>query len=163
MVFATHSDTALSLLEAPTDAEREILGAIPYQSNDVVLHTDARMLPRRRRAWSSWNYLRSGPEQRATLTYNMNILQGIEAPETFCVTLNNTDAINPLKILGEFSYDHPVFSLDGIAAQERWADINGVRDTWFCGAYWHNGFHEDGVTSALRVADALNEQAQVAA
>ena len=84
----------------------------------------------------------------------MNILQGIQAPETFCVTLNNTEAINPHKILGRFNYAHPVFSLPGIEAQQRWAEINGVRNTWFCGAYWHNGFHEDGVVSALRVAEA---------
>ena len=93
----------------------------------------------------------------------MNILQGIDAPETFCVTLNNTAAINPHKILGHFSYDHPVFSLDGMKAQGRWDEINGQRNTWFCGAYWHNGFHEDGVVSALRVARSLQQSAQAAA
>ncbi len=163
VVIATHSDQALRMLADASDDERQILGALPYQSNDVVLHTDTRLLPRNRKTWSSWNYRLGADDRRAVVTYNMNILQGIEAPETFCVTLNQTDAINPHKILGRFNYDHPVFSLDGIAAQERWADINGVRDTWFCGAYWHNGFHEDGVASALRVADALNEQGQVAA
>ena len=155
VVFACHSDQALAILQDPSQAEREILGAIPYQSNDVVLHTDARLLPRSRRAWSSWNYLRSGLRQRATLTYNMNMLQGLEATETFCVTLNNTEAINPHRILGRFSYDHPMFTLSGMRAQQRWEEINGG-STWYCGAYWRNGFHEDGVFSAQRVASALS-------
>ncbi|MCB1687451.1 MAG: FAD-dependent oxidoreductase [Halioglobus sp.] len=156
VVFATHSDQALALLEDPTQAEREILGAIPYQKNDVVLHTDIRMLPRNTKTWSSWNYTLGQTDGPAVVTYNMNILQGIEAPETFCVTLNNTAAINPNMILGQFQYDHPVFSLDGMQAQQRWEEINGVARTWYCGAYWHNGFHEDGVVSALRVANALS-------
>ena len=155
VVIATHSDQALALLAEPSQAEREILGALPYQSNDVVLHTDTRLLPRNRKTWSSWNYSLGDHQDRAVVTYNMNILQGIDAPETFCVTLNNTAAINPNKILGRFSYDHPVFSLGGIAAQQRWQDINGPLNTWYCGAYWHNGFHEDGVVSALRVANSL--------
>ena len=163
VVVATHSDQALRMLADASDEERQVLGALPYQANDVVLHTDTRLLPRNRKTWSSWNYRLGVDDDRAVVTYNMNILQGIEAPETFCVTLNQTEAINPHKILGRFTYDHPVFSLEGIAAQERWGDINGVRDTWFCGAYWRNGFHEDGVASALRVAEALNERAQVAA
>lgn len=155
VVIATHSDQALALLAEPSQAEREILGALPYQSNDVVLHTDTRLLPRNRKTWSSWNYSLGDDQDRAVVTYNMNILQGIDAPETFCVTLNNTAAINPNKILGRFSYDHPVFSLGGIAAQQRWQEINGPHNTWYCGAYWHNGFHEDGVVSALRVANSL--------
>ncbi len=154
LVFACHSDQALAILLDASQVERDILGAIPYQSNDVVLHTDASLLPRSRRAWSSWNYHRSGSKQRATLTYNMNILQGIEAPETFCVTLNNTEVIDPHRILGRFTYDHPVFTLASTRAQNRWGEINGGR-TWFCGSYWRNGFHEDGVVSALRVARAL--------
>jgi predicted NAD/FAD-binding protein len=163
VVLATHSDQALALLYQPSPAERSILGAIPYQSNDVVLHTDTRMLPRNTKTWSSWNYTLGQHDQRAVVTYNMNILQGIEAPETFCVTLNNTAAINPHKIIGQFQYDHPVFSLAGMAAQRRWDEINGTANTWYCGAYWHNGFHEDGVVSALRVANALCQRAQVAA
>jgi len=163
VVFATHSDQALALLEQPSPGERSILGAIPYQSNDVVLHTDARMLPRNTKTWSSWNSTLGHKEQRAVVTYNMNILQGIEAPETFCVTLNNTAAINPHKIIGQFQYDHPVFSVDGMAAQRRWDEINGTANTWYCGAYWRNGFHEDGVVSALRVADALCHRARAAA
>jgi predicted NAD/FAD-binding protein len=163
VVLATHSDQALDLLGEPSQAEREILGALPYQSNDVVLHTDTRLLPRNRKTWASWNYSLGVDSKRAVVTYNMNILQGIEAPETFCVTLNNTEAINPVKVLGRFSYDHPVFSLAGIAAQQRWQEINGQRNTWYCGAYWHNGFHEDGVVSALRVAEALKQNTRVAA
>jgi len=163
VVLACHSDQALALLEDPSPEEQEILGALPYQANDVVLHTDTRLLPANRRTWSSWNYRLADNQPRAVLTYNMNILQGIEAPETFCVTLNNTDAINPLKILGEFSYDHPVFSLAGIRAQERWSEINGVNSSWYCGAYWHNGFHEDGVVSALRVAQGIIGSAEQAA
>jgi predicted NAD/FAD-binding protein len=155
VVFATHSDQALALLDEPSALEKEILGAIPYQTNDVVLHTDIRLLPRKTKTWSSWNYLLGQSDERAVVTYNMNILQGIEAPETFCVTLNNTAAINPHKIIGQFEYDHPVFSIEGLAAQQRWDEINGVANTWFCGAYWHNGFHEDGVVSALRVANIL--------
>jgi len=163
VVVATHADQALALLEQPSPAERDILGAIPYQVNDVVLHTDIRLLPRNTRTWSSWNYTLGPPGQRAVVTYNMNILQGIEAPETFCVTLNNTAAINPHRILGQFEYAHPVFSLDGMLAQQRWGEINGVSKTWYCGAYWHNGFHEDGVASALRVAEALCNGARAAA
>lgn len=163
VVMATHSDQALALLEQPTVEEREVLGAIPYQANDVVLHTDTCMLPRNTKTWSSWNYTLGASEQPAVVTYNMNILQGIEAPETFCVTLNDTAAINPHRILGRFSYDHPVFSLEGMAGQRRWEEINGVADTWYCGAYWHNGFHEDGVVSGLRVAAAMGEQVRIAA
>jgi predicted NAD/FAD-binding protein len=124
----------------------------------VVLHTDSTLLPKSRRAWSSWNYHLTADEQpNAVLTYDMNILQGLSSAHTFCVTLNHTQAIAPEKILRRFSYSHPVFTLDGMAAQERWHDINGVNHTWFCGAYWRNGFHEDGVVSALRVAEAFGE------
>lgn len=159
VVFACHSDQALALLDDPSPPEREILGAIPYQNNEVVLHTDTRLLPRNRKAWSSWNYLKRPGTERPTLTYNMNILQGLQAPETFCVTLNDTAAINPHKIMGTFNYSHPVFTLPGIAAQERWEEINGG-STWFCGAYWRNGFHEDGVHSALRVARSIGAARQ---
>jgi predicted NAD/FAD-binding protein len=129
----------------------------------VVLHTDTRMLPKNTKTWSSWNYTLGAAERPAVVTYNMNILQGIEAPETFCVTLNDTASINPRRIFGRFSYDHPVFSLKGMGAQKRWEEINGVADTWYCGAYWHNGFHEDGVVSALRVAAAMGAQVRIAA
>lgn len=163
VVIATHSDQALAMLEEPSTAEREVLGALPYQDNDVVLHTDTRLLPRDSKTWSSWNYRLGVDDSRAVLTYNMNILQGIQSPETLCVTMNDTDAINPHRILGRFNYSHPVFSLAGMAAQARWSEINGQQRTWFCGAYWRNGFHEDGVVSAMRVANAVGEQVQEAA
>lgn len=158
VIFACHSDQALRLLSAPTPAERDILGALRYADNDVVLHTDTRLLPRRRLAWASWNYRLGGsPAQPAALTYNMNILQGIDAPETFCVSLNQTAAIDPQKILARYTYAHPQYSLAATAAQARWAEISGQQHTHFCGAYWANGFHEDGVVSALRVAEHFGE------
>ena len=159
VVFACHSDQALALLAAPTPSERQILGALRYAENDVVLHTDTRLLPRRPLAWASWNYRLGGPaRQPAAVTYNMNILQGIEAPRTFCVSLNQTAAIDPAKILGRYNYAHPQYSLAGIAAQARWRELYGRRHSFYCGAYWANGFHEDGVVSALRVADAFGER-----
>ena len=162
--IACHSDQALAMLQDPTDAEREVLGAIDYQDNEAVLHTDASVLPQHRLAWAAWNYhLLAQEQERVALTYNMNILQGLDAPETFCVTLNDTASINPHKILGRFTYDHPVFSLAGMSAQNRWEEINGTQDTWYCGAYWHNGFHEDGVASAVRIAQALSSQGRAAA
>jgi len=163
VVIATHSDQALAMLDQPSHEETDILGALPYQDNDVVLHTDTRLLPRNKKTWSSWNYNLNEGQERAEVTYNMNILQGLDAPETFCVTLNNTAAINPHKILGSFNYAHPVFSTAGIAAQQRWAEINGVLNTWYCGAYWHNGFHEDGVASAKRVVEGVNTSVRQAA
>lgn len=156
VVFACHSDQALNILDDASSAERDILGAIAYQPNDVILHTDSSVLPSRQRVWSSWNAVVDGSlSQLPQLTYNMNILQGIDAPETFCVTLNQYEDIDPAKILRRFRYSHPVFSLAGSAAQARWQEINGLRRSWFCGAYWHNGFHEDGVSSAIRVAERL--------
>ena len=163
VVIATHSDQALNMLADASQEERAILGALPYQNNEVVLHTDVRLLPRNRKTWSSWNYRLGVDSGRAVVTYNMNILQGLNAPETFCVTLNDTASINPNRVLGTFNYAHPVFSLEGIKAQQRWQDINGSRNTWYCGAYWHNGFHEDGVVSALRVADGINQAVKAAA
>lgn len=159
LVIATHSDQALELLTDPDQLERNILSAMPYQSNQVVLHTDQSLLPKSRRAWSSWNYrLQSNQsdKQLAKLTYNMNILQGIRADTTFCVSLNQTESINPDKIIQSFEYSHPVFTLEGMAAQRRWQEIAGINRTWYCGAYWKNGFHEDGVMSGLRVVDSIN-------
>ncbi|ACR14181.1 NAD(P)/FAD-dependent oxidoreductase [Teredinibacter turnerae] len=156
VVFACHSDEALALLEDPSTREAELLGAIPYRKNQVVLHTDASILPRKRLAWSSWNYqLGLNPDTPATLSYDMNILQGIQSEDTFVVTLNSKERIDEKKILGEYSYAHPVFTLAGMSAQKRWGEINGVNRTWFCGAYWKNGFHEDGCASAVRVAEGL--------
>ena len=163
VVIATHSNEALAMLGDPTEDEKSVLSAIPYRDNEVILHTDARLLPKSQRAWSSWNYRLKPGSGRATVTYNMNILQGLNAPETFCVTLNDTASINPHHILGRFNYAHPQFTLAGMQAQQRWGDINGQNGTWFCGAYWQNGFHEDGLSSGLRVAESLSASAQMAA
>ena len=163
VVIATHSNDALAMLGDATESERSVLGALPYRDNEVILHTDARLLPKAQRAWSSWNYRLKPDNGRATVTYNMNILQGLDAPETFCVTLNDTASINPHRILGRFNYAHPQFTLEGMRAQQRWGDINGHNGTWFCGAYWQNGFHEDGLSSGLRVAESLSAARQMAA
>ena len=159
IVLACHSDQALKLLEQPSPEEQAILGDIRYADNDVVLHTDTRLLPSRRLAWASWNYRLGGdPEQPAALTYNMNILQGLDASRTFCVSLNQTDQIDPAQILGRFTYAHPQFSVAASAAQQQWQTLLGKQHTFFCGAWWANGFHEDGVVSALRVAAHFGER-----
>ena len=150
LFIATHSDQALNILEDPSDLEQAVLGAIPYQNNDVVLHTDTSILPKKRRTWAAWNYLRrQAPGQRVSVTYNMNMLQGIQSRETFCVTLNDTQNIDPDKVIRRMQYQHPVFTTQGVAAQKQHRDINGKQRTWYCGAYWRFGFHEDGVVSAL--------------
>jgi len=155
VVLACHSDQALSMLETPTLQEQEILGAIPYQDNEVVLHTDTRLMPERKLAWAAWNYhIPQRCSEHAMLTYNMNILQSFEqAPETFLVTLNRSSEIDPEQIIEKYRYAHPVFTQDGVAAQKRHAEISGHNRTHYCGAYWFNGFHEDGVNSGLRVAE----------
>ncbi len=154
VVLATHSDQALALLADASDGERALLGAIPYQANEAVLHTDTSILPRRRRAWASWNYhLSDTPSDRTTVTYHMNRLQGLRAEREFCVTLNRTADIAPEHIIRTIAYDHPVYTAAGLAAQRRFAEISGRNRTHFCGAYWGWGFHEDGVVSALRVAE----------
>ena len=161
VIFACHSDQALAMLADADGNEQSILSAIPYTKNEVVLHTDISLLPENRRCWSSWNVALTSKDhhiERPTLTYDMNILQSIQSDETFCVTLNQSGDIDPSMILGEYEYDHPVFSEAGVKAQDRWQEINGVKSTWFCGAYWRNGFHEDGVWSALRVARQLNSK-----
>ncbi|MFN2362571.1 MAG: NAD(P)/FAD-dependent oxidoreductase [Marinobacter sp.] len=157
VVFACHSDQALGMITDATEKELEILGAITYQRNDVVLHTDSSMLPSNRLAWAAWNYFM--PEhstEPVSVTYNMNILQNFDdAPETFCVTLNRSGDIDPGKVIKKFNYSHPVFTLEAVAAQKRYDEIGGQNRSHFCGAYWFNGFHEDGVCSALRVTQAL--------
>ncbi|WP_236185571.1 NAD(P)/FAD-dependent oxidoreductase [Pseudomonas protegens] len=159
VVFACHSDQALRLLASPSRAEREILQALPYADNDVVLHTDTRLLPRRRLAWASWNYrLDASGDKAAAVTYDMNILQGLKSDTTFCVSLNQTAVIDPTQILARFTYAHPQYSLEAVAAQARWSELQGAQHSFYCGAYWANGFHEDGVVSALRVAQAFGEQ-----
>ncbi len=164
VVIATHSDQALRLLADPTPREREILSAIPYQENEAVLHTDTRLLPRRKLAWAAWNYhLAAQPQTRVAVTYNMNILQNLDAPITFCVTLNPSQTIDPARVLYRTTYHHPVFTEAGVRAQARRAEISGVKNTWYCGAYWSYGFHEDGVNSGLAVARGLLERPAVAA
>lgn len=154
VVLATHSDQALRVLEDASGLERSVLSAIPYQVNEAVLHTDVRMLPRRRRAWASWNYhWQPEPGPHATVTYHMNRLQSLDAEREFCVTLNRTEAIDPEQVIRRIRYAHPVYTAEGVAAQERFAEVSGRERVHFCGAYWGWGFHEDGVRSALRVAE----------
>jgi predicted NAD/FAD-binding protein len=154
VVIATHSDQALALLADASDREHEVLRALPYKRNEAVLHTDVRMLPRRRRAWASWNYhLLEEPSDSATVTYHMNRLQSLRAEREFCVTLNRTAAIDSTKVIRTIPYDHPVYTREGVRAQRRREEICGVQRTHYCGAYWGWGFHEDGVVSALSIAE----------
>jgi uncharacterized protein len=159
VVLATHADQTLAILgEDATPPERELLSAFPYAPNEAVLHHDRRLLPRRRRAWASWNYhLLDAPPGKPTVTYHMNRLQSLRhARRQWCVTLNRTEAIDPDTIVRRIQYAHPVFTRAGMAAQGRVAEISGGRGrTHFAGAYWGWGFHEDGVVSALRVAREL--------
>jgi predicted NAD/FAD-binding protein len=158
--FACHSDQALAILEDASNDEIEILGAIPYQNNQIVLHTDMSLMPKKKLAWAAWNYhITKQPLNLAAVTYNMNILQSLESPEPFLVTLNHTSQIDPNKIIKTLNYTHPVFTPKGIAAQLRHAEISGVNRTGYAGAYWRNGFHEDGVASALAALEHF-QQAQ---
>ncbi|MET0557910.1 MAG: FAD-dependent oxidoreductase [Solirubrobacterales bacterium] len=156
VVIAAHSNQALAMLADPSEPELEILGAIPYQRNEALLHTDTSLLPRRRAAWSSWNFhLSEEPPGRTTVTYWMNNLQRLRANRELLLTLNRADAVDPETVLGAFSYDHPVYTREGVAAQAKHAEISGPRRTHYCGAYWGWGFHEDGVVSALRACRPL--------
>jgi len=156
--IAAHSDQALNMLDDPTKTEREVLGAIRFQENEAVLHTDQHVLPRRKLAWAAWNYhILSEPQECVAVTYNMNILQGLEAPVQFCVTLNNSKAVHRRSVIDRVVYDHPVYTPDSVAAQQRQQEINAVNRTYFCGAYWRNGFHEDGVVSALNALQHFDE------
>jgi predicted NAD/FAD-binding protein len=156
IILACHSDQSLGLLGDPTSAEREILGSIRYQSNSAVLHTDDCLLPRTRRARASWNYrLRATRQRAARVTYHLNRLQSIDSRHDICLTLNEVEAIDADRIVASFDYAHPVLDAPAIAAQKRYDDVSGHRSTWYCGAYWGYGFHEDGVQSALRVCRAL--------
>jgi uncharacterized protein len=156
VVIAAHSDQALAMLADPSAAEREVLGAIPYQPNEAVLHTDASLMPRRRAAWSSWNFhLAEGPPRGSTVTYWMNNLQRLGTETDYFVTLNRGEEIDPAKTIRRISYDHPIYTREGVAAQVRHAEISGVRGTHYCGAYWGWGFHEDGVVSALRACGEI--------
>ncbi len=161
VVMACHSDQAFALLSDPSPLEREILGAIPYQENEVILHTDSRVLPKAKKAWAAWNYhIPFEASERVAVTYNMNILQRLEAEETFCVSLNHKAHIDPQKIIKRLTYHHPVFTPDGIKAQQRHEEISGISNTYYAGAYWGYGFHEDGVKSGLRVVEQIAAKAQ---
>ena len=156
VIFACHSDQALEMLADSDNKEQSLLNAIPYRDNSVILHTDRNLLPTRENAWASWNYLLDGTESsQPVLTYNMNILQGFTSKEPVCVTVNGDQHIDPDKIIRQFNYAHPQFGRESMAAQKDWEQLNGRNRTWYCGAYWRNGFHEDGVVSALPVAEAL--------
>jgi predicted NAD/FAD-binding protein len=154
VIIAAHSDQALAMLADPSDREREILGPIPYQENHTILHTDSNVLPPKRAAWASWNYRIPKAERgRVALTYDMNLLQGLNAPEEFCVSLNMTEDIDPRKIIRSLVYHHPVYDPRSLAARRGQEALNGVNRTYYCGAYWGYGFHEDGVNSALAVCN----------
>lgn len=156
VVLACHGDQALALLGDPSPAERDVLGAFRYQANDTVLHTDASQLPRDRRAWAAWNALvPHEPSDACTVSYCMNILQSIESPEPFVVTLNRTAAIDPERVLKRIAYRHPVFDAAAVGAQRRRDEVNGIGRTWYTGAYWGYGFHEDGMRTAVEVANRL--------
>ncbi len=152
VIIAAHSDQALAMLDAPTAAERSVLGAIPYQANEIALHTDTSILPRRRLAWASWNaFVPASPSAAATVTYDMNILQGLASDREWLVTLNATERLDERRIERTFTLHHPVFTREAARAQARRDEINGSDRVWYCGAYWGFGFHEDGVRSALDV------------
>jgi predicted NAD/FAD-binding protein len=156
VVLACHSDQSLSMLGDASERERDVLGAIPYQVNETVLHTDASVLPLNRRAWAAWNaFIPRAPGEVCTVSYCMNLLQGVQSAEPFIVTLNRTAAIAEGKILKRMRYEHPVYTHGTVRAQARRGEIQGRRRTWFAGAYWGWGFHEDGLRSAVEVCAAL--------
>ena len=151
--IAAHSDEALAMLADPSPMETSVLGAIRYQDNEAILHTDDSLMPRRRRAWAAWNYhLPQDPKKQVAVTYNMNILQGLEETTQYCVTLNNDQHIDEDKVIRRIAYQHPVYTRESVEAQARQGELNRDR-TFYCGAYWRNGFHEDGVVSALSAVD----------
>lgn len=163
VIFACHSDQALRMLgDEATETERNVLSQFPYGANEAVLHTDTTVLPERKRAWAAWNYHLAATDDSngtpaddsdrdATLTYNMNILQHIQSKHTYCVTLNETELIDPAKVIRRINYSHPIYTSARAAAQARQHELIRSNNSSFCGAYWGNGFHEDGVNSALAV------------
>jgi len=156
VVIACHGDQVLPLLADPTDRERDVFAAFTTTTNEAWLHTDASVLPTRSAARASWNYLLAADGEAApTVTYDLNRLQGLTTHEQYCVTLNPRMPIDPGRVLRKIVYAHPLYTRDAVRAQQRWAEVSGVQRTHFCGAYWFNGFHEDGLNSALRVARAL--------
>ena len=154
VVFACHGDQVLPLLARPTEAERKILGNFTTTRNEACLHTDSALLPKRPDARASWNYL-LGDSGRVTVTYHMNRLQRLGTPEDYCVSLNTNGSVGPGRVLRRMIYEHPLFTKAAVRSQERWHEISGKNHTHYCGAYWFYGFHEDGVRSGLRVAEAL--------
>lgn len=161
VVLACHSDQALALLADAGLPEREVLGTIRYQPNEAVLHTDASVLPRDRKAWAAWNaHVPRDADAACTVSYCMNLLQGLPGDTPLVVTLNRSDAIDPRKVLRTLHYAHPVHDHAAVRAQQRWGEVQGRRHTWFAGAYWGWGFHEDGIRSARRVVDALHAAAR---
>jgi predicted NAD/FAD-binding protein len=154
VVFACHGDEALAVLDDSGRNEKEILSSFRFTDNRVVLHTDTSLLPSRKAAWASWNYrITDTSGQLPTLTYNMNILQRLQTTHTYLVTLNQE--IDDDYVIDEFHYAHPVYNTAMIEAQKRWHEISGIDRIHYCGAYWFNGFHEDGVKSGLRVRDMI--------
>ncbi len=158
-VLAAHADQSLAMLSDADAAEREVLSALPYQRNETTLHTDSSLLPRCRRAWASWNYHIPREDGRpVVLTYNLNRLQGHRSPDPICVTLNASQSLDEDKIIRRIEYHHPTYSRAAVEAQKRYAEINGRNRTYFCGAYWGYGFHEDGVKSALAVGERFGRR-----
>ncbi len=155
VILACHSDRALALLADPSTEERQILGAIRYHRNEAALHTDTSVLPSARATWAAWNVLVSMPDDRCIVSYCMNLLQGLQSPEPFIVSLNAGGRIAPERVLRRMTYEHPVFSRAAVAAQKRKTEIQGRRRTWYAGAYWGWGFHEDGIRSAVEIARAF--------
>jgi predicted NAD/FAD-binding protein len=155
VVFACHGDEVLPLLTDATPAEKDVLGAFRTTTNEAWLHTDAGYLPRRAAARAAWNYRLGDASTGATLTYDLNRLQRLDAPESYCTTLNPPAPIEASKVLARMTYTHPLYTREAIAAQTRWAAVSGRHRAHFCGAYWFYGFHEDGLRSAIRVAEAL--------
>lgn len=156
VVIASHADQALALLRDPTVEERRVLSAFRYNRNEAVLHADPALMPRRRAVWSSWNYLAGGPgSDKLSVTYWMNRLQGLPPEKPLFVTLNPLRAPDPRLVFHSETYEHPLFNRAAMAAQERLWSLQGVRNSWFCGAYFGAGFHEDGLQAGLAVAEAL--------
>ena len=155
VVIAAHSDQALAMIADPTQAEWEVLGAMRYERNEAAVHTDASLMPRRKRAWASWNFHLTEGSDLPTMSYWMNRLQGLDAAEDIFVTLNRTDSLDPEKVIKVIPYEHPIVTHEAVAAQRRWGEVSGADRIHFCGAYWRWGFHEDGCWSAIRVSDAL--------
>ena len=157
VVVASHADEALSMLADPSPQEAELLGAFRYSRNRAVLHSDQSLMPKRRAAWSSWNYLGSESDKGdgLCLTYWMNALQGIGGERQYFVTLNPSRGPGRGSIHHTEVYDHPIYDARALRAQAKLAMLQGARNTWFCGAYFGAGFHEDGLKSGLNVAEAL--------